>query len=66
MASGIFRLTAAVCRSMIIANTGGSLALLLIFLLGGFIIPRGWYKNKALKPDAKVVKINSIRATIPV
>lgn len=41
MAAGVFRLIAGVCRSMIIANTGGSLTLLLIFLLGGFIIPRG-------------------------
>ncbi|XP_022979248.1 ABC transporter G family member 35-like [Cucurbita maxima] len=40
MAAGVFRLIAGVCRSMIIANTGGSLILLLIFLLGGFIIPR--------------------------
>ncbi|KAG6669262.1 hypothetical protein I3843_01G223600 [Carya illinoinensis] len=45
MASGIFRLTAAVCRSMIIANTGGSLTLLLVFLLGGFIIPKGQIPN---------------------
>jgi hypothetical protein len=41
MAAGIFRLTAAVCRTMIIANTGGALTLLLVFLLGGFILPRG-------------------------
>ncbi|KAL0554142.1 hypothetical protein IC582_008057 [Cucumis melo] len=41
MAAGVFRLIAGICRSMIIANTGGSLILLLIFLLGGFIIPRG-------------------------
>ncbi|XP_044495115.1 ABC transporter G family member 35-like [Mangifera indica] len=40
MAAGIFRLTAAVCRTMIIANTGGALTLLLVFLLGGFILPK--------------------------
>ncbi|GLT69508.1 hypothetical protein SLA2020_416550 [Shorea laevis] len=40
MAAGIFRLIAGVCRTMIIANTGGALTLLLIFLLGGFIIPK--------------------------
>nr|GLL23468.1 ABC transporter G family member 35 [Ipomoea trifida] len=40
MAAGIFRLTAAVCRTMIIANTGGALSLLLVFLLGGFIRPK--------------------------
>ncbi|KAB5574280.1 hypothetical protein DKX38_001474 [Salix brachista] len=41
MASGLFRLIAGVCRTMIIANTGGALTLLLIFLLGGFIVPKG-------------------------
>lgn len=41
MAGGIFKLIAGVCRTMIIANTGGALTLLLVFLLGGFILPRG-------------------------
>ncbi|CAM8888399.1 unnamed protein product [Rhodiola kirilowii] len=41
MASAIFRFIAGVCRTMIISNTGGALMLLLVFLLGGFIIPRG-------------------------
>ncbi|XP_022843334.1 ABC transporter G family member 35-like [Olea europaea var. sylvestris] len=40
MAGGIFRFTAAICRTMIISNTGGALTLLLVFLLGGFILPR--------------------------
>ncbi|KAM7254437.1 hypothetical protein ACFE04_003817 [Oxalis oulophora] len=40
MAAGAFRLIAGVCRTMIIANTGGALTLLLIFLLGGFILPK--------------------------
>ncbi|KAH7547224.1 hypothetical protein FEM48_Zijuj01G0286900 [Ziziphus jujuba var. spinosa] len=48
MAAGIFRLIAGVCRTMIIANTGGALMLLLVFLLGGFIVPRdqipSWWK----------------------
>ncbi|GFY97083.1 pleiotropic drug resistance 1 [Actinidia rufa] len=39
-ATGIFRLIAGVCRTMIIANTGGALTLLLVFLLGGFILPK--------------------------
>ncbi|KAD2806219.1 hypothetical protein E3N88_39596 [Mikania micrantha] len=37
---GYFRFIAGICRTMNIANTGGTLALLTIFLLGGFIIPR--------------------------
>lgn len=33
---------AGVARDMIVANTFGSAALLAIFLLGGFIVPKGW------------------------
>ncbi|XP_043709750.1 ABC transporter G family member 42-like [Telopea speciosissima] len=40
MAAGSFRLIAGVCRTNTIASTGGSLMLLVVFLLGGFIIPR--------------------------
>ncbi|KAK9130975.1 hypothetical protein Sjap_011462 [Stephania japonica] len=40
MACGLFRVTAALCRTMIIANTGGSLMLLIVFMLGGFILPK--------------------------
>ncbi|KAL6006088.1 ABC transporter G member 42 [Asimina triloba] len=41
MAAGLFKLTAGLCRTMIIANTGGALMLLIVFMLGGFILPRG-------------------------
>ncbi|XP_042517769.1 ABC transporter G family member 36-like [Macadamia integrifolia] len=41
MAAGLFRLTAGVCRTMTIANTGGAMMLLVVFLFGGFILPRG-------------------------
>ncbi|KAK9938203.1 hypothetical protein M0R45_014956 [Rubus argutus] len=48
MAAGLFRLIAGVCRTMIIANTGGTLTLLVVFMLGGFILPKGeipkWWK----------------------
>nr|XP_043617466.1 ABC transporter G family member 29-like [Erigeron canadensis] len=40
MATALFRLIAGVCRTMNMANTGGSVVLLLIFLLGGFILPK--------------------------
>ncbi|PKA46824.1 Pleiotropic drug resistance protein 12 [Apostasia shenzhenica] len=40
MAAGLFRVTAGVCRSIVIANTGGALTLLLMFVLGGFILPK--------------------------
>ncbi|KAH9331695.1 hypothetical protein KI387_003803 [Taxus chinensis] len=46
-ALGMFRFIAAVGRSPIIANTFGSFAILLIFILGGFMISRkdikGWW-----------------------
>ncbi|XP_042501406.1 ABC transporter G family member 42-like [Macadamia integrifolia] len=41
MAAAIFRLIAGVCRTTTIASTAGSLMLLILFLLGGFILPRG-------------------------
>ncbi|KAI4973612.1 hypothetical protein ZWY2020_041393 [Hordeum vulgare] len=45
MALGLFRMMGAVARDMTIANTFGSAALMVIFLLGGFIIPK-----EAIKP----------------
>ncbi|KAF5453196.1 hypothetical protein F2P56_028115, partial [Juglans regia] len=40
MASALFRFIAAMGRNMIVANTFGSFALLLLFALGGFILAR--------------------------
>uniref|UniRef100_A0A2N9HR76 ABC transporter domain-containing protein n=1 Tax=Fagus sylvatica TaxID=28930 RepID=A0A2N9HR76_FAGSY len=40
MASALFRFIAAMGRNMIVANTFGSFALLLLFALGGFILSR--------------------------
>ncbi|KAJ0819535.1 putative ABC-type xenobiotic transporter [Helianthus annuus] len=45
VAAGLFRLIAGVCKTMTIANTGGSVVLLLIFLLGGFILPKTQIPN---------------------
>ncbi|KAK7321500.1 hypothetical protein VNO77_32212 [Canavalia gladiata] len=44
MALGLFRLMAAIARDMVLANTFGSAALLIVFLLGGFIVPKGMIK----------------------
>ncbi|GAB2228065.1 hypothetical protein Droror1_Dr00009895 [Drosera rotundifolia] len=41
MAAGLFRVTAGVCRTMIVASTCGFVSFLLMFLLGGFILPKG-------------------------
>ncbi|KAI4355588.1 hypothetical protein L6164_004346 [Bauhinia variegata] len=40
MAAGMFRVISGVCRTMSIANTGGTLMLLLVFMLGGFLLPK--------------------------
>ncbi|RXH69040.1 hypothetical protein DVH24_031373 [Malus domestica] len=40
MASGLFRLIAALGRNMVIATTGGSFALLVLFVNGGFVLSR--------------------------
>lgn len=45
MALGLFRMMAALARDMIIANTFGSASLLVLFLLGGFIIPKEMIKK---------------------
>eukprot|EP01018_Ginkgo_biloba_P026509 Gb_37006 [translate_table: standard] len=48
MSLGLFRFIAALGRNMIVANTFGSFALLVIFVLGGFIVSRedikSWWK----------------------
>lgn len=41
MASALFRLMAALGRDIVVANTVGSFALLVIMVLGGFVISRG-------------------------
>ena len=41
MASALFRFIASLGRNMIVANTFGSFALLLLFALGGFILSKG-------------------------
>jgi len=40
MASGLFRFIAAVGRTMVVANTFGSFALLVLFALGGFVLSK--------------------------
>ncbi|XP_059626494.1 ABC transporter G family member 31-like [Cornus florida] len=44
MALGLFRMIASIARDMIIANTFGPGGLLVIFLLGGFILPKEMIK----------------------
>ena len=41
MAISLFRLIGALGRTMVVAHTFGSFALMVIFLLGGFVISKG-------------------------
>jgi ABC-type multidrug transport system permease subunit len=41
MAMAMFRLMGAVLKSMVVANTFGMFVLLIVFIFGGFLIPRG-------------------------
>ena len=49
MSSGLFRLMAATGRSMVVANTFGSFAMLVLFALGGFVLSRGRRNNNLKK-----------------
>lgn len=40
MSAALFRAIAAVCQTMILANTVGFILLLIIFMMGGFVIPK--------------------------
>ncbi|KAL2629110.1 hypothetical protein R1flu_013796 [Riccia fluitans] len=44
MSSALFRAIAGICRSMVISNTGGTFSLLIIFIAGGFLLPRNLIK----------------------
>ncbi|KGN47083.1 ABC transporter G family member 31 [Cucumis sativus] len=71
MAIGLFRLMAAIARDMVIANTFGSAALLIIFLLGGFIIPKEMIKPwwswafwvSPLSYGQRAISVNEFTAT---
>ncbi|XP_012839425.1 PREDICTED: ABC transporter G family member 31 [Erythranthe guttata] len=71
MALGLFRTMASLARDMIIANTFGSAALLIIFLLGGFIIPKEMIKPwwvwafwvSPLSYGQRAVSVNEFTAT---
>ncbi|KAH1153472.1 hypothetical protein AAZX31_18G062400 [Glycine max] len=71
MALGLFRFMAALARDMVIANTFGTAALMIIFLLGGFIIPKGmikpwWIWGYWLSPltyGQRAISVNEFTAT---
>lgn len=49
MASGLFRLIAALGRDVTVASTTGSFALLIIMVLGGFVLSRGDLTIEAIR-----------------
>ncbi|RDY00373.1 ABC transporter G family member 31, partial [Mucuna pruriens] len=71
MALGLFRMMASIARDMVLANTYGSAALMIIFLLGGFIIPKGmikpwWIWGYWLSPltyGQRAITVNEFTAT---
>ncbi|KAM3739457.1 hypothetical protein ACB098_08G025600 [Castanea mollissima] len=71
MALGLFRMMASISRDMILANTFGSAALLIVFLLGGFIIPKGMIKSwwvwgfwvSPLSYGQRAISVNEFTAT---
>lgn len=71
MALGLFRLMGSVARDIIIANTFGSAALLVIFLLGGFILPKDMIKPwwewafwlSPLSYGQRAISVNEFTAT---
>ncbi|OVA02681.1 ABC transporter-like [Macleaya cordata] len=71
MALGLFRMMAATARDMIIANTYGSASILIIFLLGGFILPKAMIKPwwiwafwlSPLSYGQRAISVNEFTAT---
>ncbi|KAK9998376.1 hypothetical protein SO802_017979 [Lithocarpus litseifolius] len=71
MALGLFRMMASISRDMVLANTFGSAALLIVFLLGGFIIPKGMIKPwwiwgfwvSPLSYGQRAISVNEFTAT---
>ncbi|KAL3530879.1 hypothetical protein ACH5RR_010201 [Cinchona calisaya] len=71
MALGLFRMMAALSRDIIISNTFGSAALLVIFLLGGFILPKEMIKPwwvwafwiSPLSYGQRAISVNEFTAT---
>ncbi|GMI88964.1 ATP-binding cassette G31, PLEIOTROPIC DRUG RESISTANCE 3, pleiotropic drug resistance 3 [Hibiscus trionum] len=71
MAIGLFRMLAAVARDIVIANTFGSAAILLVLLLGGFLVPKDQIKPwwswatwlSPLQYAQRAVSVNEFTAT---
>ncbi|XP_062008275.1 pleiotropic drug resistance protein 1-like [Rosa rugosa] len=68
MASGLFRTIGALCRDLVVANTLGSFALLILFTLSGFVlskddINKGWiwgYWSSPLMYSQNAIVVNEL------
>ncbi|KAJ8747740.1 hypothetical protein K2173_013115 [Erythroxylum novogranatense] len=58
MALGLFRMMASISRDLVVANTFGSAALMIVFCLGGFIIPKVtvYHVHFAFHQTSKLIK----------
>ncbi|CAM0878459.1 unnamed protein product [Alopecurus aequalis] len=71
MAMALFRFMGAVLKSMVVANTFGMFVILLIFIFGGFLIPRGdirpwwiWaYWSSPMMYSQNAISVNEFLAT---
>ncbi|KAE8729834.1 hypothetical protein F3Y22_tig00003151pilonHSYRG00061 [Hibiscus syriacus] len=72
MAIGLFRMLAAIARDIVIANTFGPAAILIVLLLGGFLVPKDeikpwWTLASWLLPlqyAQRAVSVNEFTATV--
>ncbi|XP_043723660.1 ABC transporter G family member 31-like isoform X2 [Telopea speciosissima] len=71
MALGLFRMMGALARDMVIANTFGAAAVLIVLLLGGFMIPKAMIKPwwvwmfwlSPLQYAQRAISVNEFTAT---
>jgi hypothetical protein len=71
MAMALFRFLGAILKSMVVANTFGMFVLLLVFIFGGFLIPRDdvrpwwiWaYWSSPMMYSQNAISINEFLAT---
>lgn len=58
MASGLFKMVAALGRNMIVANTFGAFAMLVFFALGGVVLSRGMCScmHMHMRPVSNILK----------
>ncbi|KAK9102322.1 hypothetical protein Sjap_019576 [Stephania japonica] len=57
MAHGLFRLSAGLCRTFTISGTAGALLNQLVFMLGGFTIPRALGKPQSIISEEAIQKM---------